>query len=63
MQPPADIARLWKRGDGIECILTRRHASLMLCLKRDDEIVKAQEVESPQEALALANAWRSITNR
>jgi hypothetical protein len=52
-----DIARLWKRPDGTVCVVRRRTDTLYVCLQRDDLILKEQPVDSPREAMDVANAW------
>jgi hypothetical protein len=59
MGPTPDIAVLWRKPDGTACILTKRGTALVLSLQFSGTIRKEQAVESPREALDLANKWRS----
>ena len=52
-----DIARLWKRSDGTLCVVRRQSDTLYVCLERDGRILKEQPVDSPREAMDVANAW------
>jgi hypothetical protein len=57
-QAQHDIAFLWKRPDGTVCLLSRRGGSLYLIVESQGKTVKQQSVESPREAMTLAEEWK-----
>ena len=57
-QTKNDIACLWKRPDGTICLLSRRGGTLYLVVESNGHAVKEQPVESPREALDLAEEWK-----
>ena len=59
MQPTPDIAVLWRKADGTSCVLTKRGTTLVLSLQLFGNIQREQTVESPGEAIDLANRWKS----
>jgi hypothetical protein len=57
MSAPA-IAVLWKRSDGISCVVTRRGTTLLVTLERHGVVQQEQIIESPREAMDVAAKWR-----
>lgn len=62
MQPPPEIAVLWKKPDGTTCILSKRETTLFLSIQRRGKIVREKAVESPREAMELAALWKTLPN-
>jgi hypothetical protein len=63
MHSTPDIAVLWHQRDGTSCVLSRRGESLVLSLQRRGAILAERAVQSPREALDVANEWRGGDTR
>jgi hypothetical protein len=57
------IAILWKQTDGTACFLCKRGVTLFLSIERAGRIVMEKAVESPREAIDLAQTWKAVNGK
>lgn len=62
MATDTKITDIWKRADGTTCVVSRRDNVFYISVERNGTVFKQRPVESPVDALNIAQAWERSLN-